>query len=229
MCLGLLWVAPILVVRPTDVRAVRGIGVLLCGAFVGVCFCLTIIESGDSTAATTGLCARGGGIMLHPVRHYMHRTACWSLNIHLGVAVVLGCLSAPLGFGVGVLTSFTATSPASSSSSSGGAARGARTVALFARITPRVNLQQSRHLISVWLLLTTLVLAISMTALIIFQVTETTRGPADPLVVTGVVMVLLPTAALLVSSRRLRGASQWWLGMHGKRAVAPCNGGCNPV
>ena len=40
-------------------------------------------------------------------------------------------------------------------------------------------------------------------------------GPAGSLVLVAVVMLLLPTAALLVSSRRLRGASQWWLGMHG--------------
>jgi len=46
-------------------------------------------------------------------------------------------------------------------------------------------------------------------------VEESVRGPADPFVLAGVVVLLLPTAALFVSSRRLRGALQWWPGMHG--------------
>ena len=51
--------------------------------------------------------------------------------------------------------------------------------------------------------------------LITFQVGEGVHGPVDPIVLVFLVTLLLPTAALLVSSRRLRGALQWWLGMHG--------------
>ena len=42
----------------------------------------------------------------------------------------------------------------------------------------------------------------------VFQVSERVSGPAGSLGLVAVVMLLLPTAALLVSSRKLRGASQ---------------------
>ena len=212
LLIGLLWVAPVLVMRPTDVRAVRGIGVLLFTAFLGVAFVFNTLAARSSS----GFCGVGGGIRMHAVRHDMHLVSCWALRAQLGVASMLACLSAPLCCGVGVLTTYVAT-PVTSSSSEGGvsAARGARTIALVARTTPRVSLQQSRHMISAWLLLSTLMIACPVTAVIVFQVSERVSGPAGSLVLVAVVMLLLPTAALLVSSRRLRGASQWWLGMHG--------------
>ena len=203
--MGLLWVAPVLVVRPTDVRAVRGIGVLLCCAFTTALWIGVTLKSSS--------CNMGGGTTLHEIKHYMHQTTCWSLNIWVGGASVFLCLSAPLGVGFGVVTSFDTFSPVPSSS--GGVTRSARTIALVARVTPRKSLQQSRHLISAWLLLTTLLLSIGTIGMIYFQATEGVQGPADPVVMVGLVLLLLPAAAMLVSCRRLRGASQWWLGMHG--------------
>ena len=68
LLIGLLWVAPVLVVRPTDVRAVRGIGVLLFTAFLGVAFVFNTLAARSSS----GFCGVGGGIRMHAVRHDMH-------------------------------------------------------------------------------------------------------------------------------------------------------------